>query len=282
MKKITSLFVMAMVAMTMSAQSTRTIYLDANIWQTSDVNPVFAVHVWNTGEDDAADYWFEAVEGTIYKAEIRDDAVSAIFLRKDPADAQVMDLIWGGEWNRSETTIPADQNEYRILSWGSGEGTGEHGEWMNYGDPIAPVADVIVKVKKPAEWPGMNIWAWGSSDAAFNALFPEGTWPGIAMEAIGDDWYQFTVKADAWFLFNNGTGDAQSQAAQAPSAACFNIGTGIDASGHFEVVDADCPDDTAVEEVAVKANASVKKIVNGQLVIMREGKAFNALGAEMK
>ena len=29
MKKITSLFVMAMVAMTMSAQGTRTIYLDA-------------------------------------------------------------------------------------------------------------------------------------------------------------------------------------------------------------------------------------------------------------
>ena len=264
----------------MSAQGTRTIYLDANIWETA--TPVYAVHVWNTGEDDAADYWFEAVEGTIYKAEIRDDATGAIFLRKDPNDAEVMTNIWGGEWNRSETTIPADKNEYRILSWGSGEGAGEHGEWMNYGDEIPPVADVVVKVKKPAEWLGMNIWAWGSSDPAFNALFPDGTWPGLAMEAIGDDWYQFTVKADAWFLVNNSVGDAQSQAAQAPSAACFNIGTGIDASGHFEIVDADCPDDTAVEEVAVKANASVKKIVNGQLVIMREGKAFNALGTEMK
>ena len=281
MKKITSLFVMAVAAMTMSAQGTRTIYLDANIWAGAGVDPVYAVHVWNTGEEDAADYWFEPVDGNIFKADIRDDATKAIFLRKDPAAENVGTDAFAGEWNRSETDIPADKDKYRILSWGSGEGTGEHGEWMNNGDVPAPAADVVIMVKKPAAWSSMKMWAWGSSDAEFMAQFSEG-WPGVDMVAIGDDWYKFTLKSDASFIVNGGD-DSVKTPDSAPLSAnsCFTISETPE-DGKYPLIAADCPDDTAIEEVAVKANASVKKVINGQLVIIREGKAFNALGAEMK
>ena len=74
MKKILFSILLTMasaMAMNVSA-GTRTIYLDATVW--SSDGPVFAVHVWNTGDADAADYTLTLVEGNIYKAEIRDDA----------------------------------------------------------------------------------------------------------------------------------------------------------------------------------------------------------------
>ena len=118
-------------AMNVSA-GTRTIYLDANMWNTDGA--IFAVHVWHTDDTDAADYTLTLVEGNIYKAEIRDDATSAIFLRRNPASTS--DNVWDDVWNRSETTIPSDKNQYTITAW-SAEGCTENclsiGEWSVYG-----------------------------------------------------------------------------------------------------------------------------------------------------
>jgi hypothetical protein len=41
-------------------------------------------------------------------------------------------------------------------------------------------------------------------------------------------------------------------------------------------------DDTAVENVEVENASAIKKIVNGQMVIEKDGKFFNLLGAEVK
>ena len=99
-------------AMNVSA-GTRTIYLDANMWNTDGA--IFAVHVWNAGDEDAADYTLTLVEGNVYQAEIRDDAKSAIFLRRNPESTS--DNVWDDVWNRSETTIPSDKNQYKITAW---------------------------------------------------------------------------------------------------------------------------------------------------------------------
>ena len=220
---------------------TRTIYLDANMWNKDGA--IFAVHVWNTGEADAADYTLTLVEGNVYQAEIRDDAKSAIFLRRNPASTS--DNVWDDVWNRSETTIPSDKDQYTIIAW-SAEGCTENchsiGEWSVYGvtpNP-EPIADVIVKVKKPADWDGLSIWAWDSKDATWMAQFT--AWPGVACTEIGNDWYQFTVKADAWFMFNDGqeSTSVQTAAANAPTATCYTISDEKNADGHHLLVDADC------------------------------------------
>ena len=224
---------------------TRTIYLDANMWNTDGA--IFAVHVWNASDADNknAGYQLTHVEGSIYTAEIRDDATNAIFVRKDPNAADATANVWNGEWNRSETTIPSDKNQYTITAW-SAEGCTENchsiGEWSVYGvtpEP-EPVADVIVKVKKPAGWDGLSIWAWGTQDAAWMAQFT--AWPGVACSPIGNDWYQFTVKADAWFMFNDGqvSTSVQTAAANAPTATCYTISEETNTDGHHLLVDADC------------------------------------------
>ena len=229
-------------AMNVSA-GTRTIYLDANMWNTDGA--IFAVHVWNTGDIDAQGYQLTHVEGSIYTAEIRDDATNAIFVRKDPNAEDATANVWNGEWNRSVTTIPSDKDQYTIIAW-SAEGCTENchsiGEWSVYGatpDP-EPIADVIVKVKKPAGWAGLSIWAWGTQDAAWMVQFD--AWPGVACAEIGNDWYQFTVKADAWFMFNDGQASTivQTAAANAPTATCYTISEETNTDGHHLLVDADC------------------------------------------
>ena len=223
---------------------TRTIYLDANIWNTGDA--IFAVHVWNASDADNknAGYQLTHVEGTIYTAEIRDDATNAIFVRKDPNAEDATANVWNGEWNRSVTTIPSDKDQYTITAWheNNDDSKPSVGEWSVYGvtpDP-EPIADVIVKVKKPAGWAGLSIWAWDSKDATWMAQFTE--WPGVACTEIGNDWYQFIVKADAWFMFNDGQGSTsvQTAAANAPTATCYTISDEKNAEGHYLLADADC------------------------------------------
>ncbi|MBO6306631.1 MAG: starch-binding protein [Paludibacteraceae bacterium] len=112
---------------------TRTIYLDAQKWGPSDA--VYGIHVW--GGEAAESYAFALVEGTIYKADIRDDATHAIFLRKDPNGIDA-ENFWAGEWNRSTTTLDTDKDLYIVTSysgWKSNEDQSqdeyEHGVWTN-------------------------------------------------------------------------------------------------------------------------------------------------------
>lgn len=271
MKKITFLLAVAFAAVTASA-GTRTIYLDANIWNVD--GPVFAAHVWNLGDEDAADYWLELVEGNIFKAEIRDDATSVIFLRIDPAQKDEGN-VWAGEWNRAQAGIPEDKNQFRINSWDD-----PWGFWMNNGDPIAPAQDVLVRVQKPEAWAGLNIWAWDSSDAEFMAKFT--AWPGVAMQSIGNGWFQFIVKDDAWFLVNNGDGSVQTQAAMVLEESCFTVGSTADGEGHFPLETFNCEDVHTDIMVIENAKTSSKVIRDGQLYIIRDGRMYNALGTETK
>ena len=132
MKKLISLLASVVLSFTAFA-GTRTIYLDAQKWGPSDA--VYGIHVW--GGEAAESYAFALVEGTIYKADIRDDATHAIFLRKDPNGIEA-ENFWAGEWNRSTTTLDADKDLYIVTSysgWKSNEDHSqdeyEHGVWTN-------------------------------------------------------------------------------------------------------------------------------------------------------
>ena len=121
-------------AMNVSA-GTRTIYLDANMWNTDGA--IFAVHVWNASDADNknAGYQLTHVGGSIYTAEIRDDATNAIFVRKDPNAENATANVWNGEWNRSVTTIPSDKDQYTITAWheNNDDSKPSVGEWSVYG-----------------------------------------------------------------------------------------------------------------------------------------------------
>lgn len=286
MKKFFLSFALLIGMVAINAQ-TRTIYLDATLWNVD--SPVYAVHVWNTGDEDAADAWFQPVEGQngIFVAEIREDAAHAIFCRKNPNDAEVMTNVWGGWWNRAYTDIPADKNLFTITAWEGGEGENQSlGSWSVYGEEPAAPADVIVKVLKPAAWNSIYLWGWGSADATFMAQFAQ--WPGVPAQDLGNGWFQVTVKEDAWFKFNSGPGEPllESTAAHCTAAHCFTISDqsqlGGQGQNEYILVDADCDDmPSAVENVTEEAKTA-KRIVNGQLIILHDGKTFNALGTELR
>ena len=394
MKKITFLVAsMLCTVATMMAQETRTIYLDANIWETGGA--IYAVHVWNTGDTDAADYSMTKVEGTIYKADIRSDATSAIFLRNNPDGTGTG--FWDNEWNRSQTGIPTDKDLYKITAWHENEADDKSpsaGEWSVYKasdnqggdtpDPeptkqivisfekpatwttvkahlwngsgksttwpgldmqdnnngwycvsvdddyttvifhdtedadnrratdnlsgagcykanttaatgggvgldkqatcaitecaaVAPpvVTDIVIKVQKPAGWADLNIWAWGSADATFMAQFT--AWPGVAMTKLGQNWYSFTVKSDATFMFNDGTN--KTQATTKDADACFTITNETEKDGEgndeYKLADTDCSNATALQNIASTSVTVQPTIVRDMLNISAEATIEN-------
>lgn len=288
MKKIT--FVMAMVfAMVLNLNAgTRTIYLDANIWEQADA--VFSAWAWADGVD-GTPYSLTKVEGSIYKAEINDALTSIIFLRNDPAKFDIA-KPWDAEWNRAQTGIPTDGNDmFRIVDWKEDPNcvqseTVPHcpskGVWTKFGTAVAPEADVVVKVQKPADWAGIAIWAWNSGDVDWMAQFT--AWPGVALTEIGNDWYQFTVKENAWFMFNDGQADTsvKTAAAQAKTATCYTVSTEKNTNGEYILEEADCENvNTAINQVIVDKKGAVKFMQNGQLFIQLDGKTYNALGTQM-
>ena len=264
----------------MNAQSTRTIYLDATLWAAEA--PVFMVHVWNEGDVDAADYTFEAVANTdnIYSADIRDDAAHAIFVRKDPNGN--LSVIWDDAWNRAYSNIPADKDLFTVTAWEGGDEQNPCvGVWSVYG--VTPeVNDAVIKVHKLDSWNSMSIWAWNSADATFMEQFV--TWPGVAMEDLGDGWYGFTVKVDADIIVNNGEGNEQSQAFNVSEDACLEVSTAKNDDGHYIINAVECPDKSSAIEAVVAGDSkkAVKCIQDGQIILIRDGKIYNALGTQIK
>lgn len=254
---------------------TRTIYLDVNVW--SSDNPIFAAWVWNTGDADAAGYHFTLVEGTIYKADIRDDATNIIFLRKDPAAEGATTGIWEGEWNRAQTGIPADQNLFTITAWEEPWGT-----WSTYGTGEVQEKDNYnLYVNNQTGWAAFHLYAWGDSEVF-------GTWPGmVATETVVKDGvtylvYPFTAAkgsavATYHLIFHNNIGEG----VEGDMRQLFDI---TEARDYYLTVKSDAvleENYTDVESVVAPQNEAKKVIRNGQMMIVRDGRVFNILGAEL-
>lgn len=191
---------------------------------------------------------------------------------------------WGAKTGDLLLSERGENDMYVITSasavWGD---PGCEGYWSVYGsEPIAPTyVTRHIFVDNQTGWAEFDLYAWGASE-----IF--GGWPGNTNPA--------TVTVDGVIYLDYVYEGAEGIPAEYHLIFHNNVGEGVEgdmrqlydvteARDYYLLVTADAVTEvqpTAVEEVAVKANASVKKIVNGQLVIMREGKAFNALGAEMK
>lgn len=274
MKKIT--FLMAMVfamVMNLNAQGTRTIYLDANIWATAD-NPVFAAWVWNTGDADAQGYHFTLVEGTIYKAEIRNDATQAIFVRKDPNAEGSTTGIWEGEWNRAQTGIPADKNMFRVTTWEE-----PWGVWMTYGETVE-YATYNLYVNNQTGWDVFDIYAYGNLEAF-------GGWPGATTaptevkDGVTYSVYEFQVEKAAPnlnLIIHNNVGEG----IEGDKRLYFTINEARDY--YLTVTDAAVTEgavEAAVDQVTVDKKSAVKFMQNGQLLITRGGEQYTLLGVKL-
>lgn len=274
MKKFT--FLMAMVfamVMNVSAQGTRTIYLDANIWATA--NPVFAAWVWNTGDADAQGYHFTLVEGTIYKAEIRDDATQAIFVRKDPNAEGSTTGVWEGEWNRAQTAIPADKNMFRMTTWED-----PWGVWMTYGESVEYATQKLY-VNNQTGWDVFDIYAYGNLEAF-------GGWPGATTaptevkNGVTYSVYEFQVEKAAPnlnLIIHNNVGEG----VDGDKRLFFTITEARDY--YLNVTNESVTEvaDTTTNVLSVQLNQSfVKFIQNGQIFIHRDGKTYNIMGVEVK
>ncbi len=273
MKKFT--FFMAMVfamLMNVSAQETRTIYLDANIWAVD--NPVFAAWVWNTGDADAQGYHFTLVEGSIYKAEIRSDATQVIFLRKDPNAEGSTTGIWEGEWNRAQAGIPADKNMFRVTTWEE-----PWGVWMTYGESVEYVTHKLY-VNNQTGWATFDIYAYGNLEAF-------GGWPGAttapseAKDGVTYSVYEFQVEKAAPnlnLIIHNNVGEG----IEGDKRLYFTINEARDY--YLTITDSAVTEGSvgsAVDQVIVDKQSAVKFMQNGQLFILMDGKIYNALGRQM-
>lgn len=261
-----------------NAAGTRTIYLAPSIWETED-HPVYAVHVWNQGDEDAADAWFTAVDGQagVYSAEIRDDAKYAIFCRKNPADAEVMTNVWGGWWNRSITEIPADKNMYTITAWEGGEGDNKSlGSWSTFGDPVQ-YTTYHIYVNNQTGWATFDVYAWGTYEAF-------GNWPGATTPATQNisgvlyNVYDFQV-ADGGtialhLIIHNNVGEN----VEGDVRHLFDISEARDY--YLTVTAAGVQEGTTAVENVKATEKAMKVMRNGQMFIIRDGKTFNALGVQ--
>ena len=100
--------------------------------------------------------------------------------------------------------------------------------------------------------------------------------------------YEFGVKKDGTWV-SNGAEFTRNSASHEVVAGSDNLTIAVDQTGDYtftwtydsNLLTVTYPTPTALDNTADEAKA-VKRIVNGQLVIEREGKLFNALGAEVK
>ena len=287
MKKITSLLFMVFAAMTMNA---KTIYcqMPYDWWWANDGEKTAAISLYAYGEGDPNAEWpgqlMSEVDALnhIWSIDIElGDYTSIIFARSSSDN---------DNWGAQTGDLPINEigeNDMYIITSASARWAGEEqvceGYWSVYGsEPIAPTyVTRHIFVDNQTGWAEFDLYAWGASE-----IF--GGWPGNTNPA--------TVTVDGVIYLDYVYEGAEGIPAEYHLIFHNNVGEGVEgdmrqlydvteARDYYLLVTADAVTEvqpTAVEEVAVKANASVKKIVNGQLVIMREGKAFNALGAEMK
>ena len=196
----------------------RTIYLDASAWAPTpeNIDPViFAVHVWSTAEEsgaDAADYWFTNVSGSLFKTYVRGDAAYAIFLRKDPANENVMTDVWAGAWNRAYSEIPQDNNRFKVTAWEGGDEQNPCiGEWNTYPSLLS----FNIYVNNLTGWETFDVFAWGTPGEVL------GSWPGKTVTAatqqeidgVTYNVYQYQLYEDVTpeinLIFHNNVGENQ-------------------------------------------------------------------------
>lgn len=276
MKKIYSLFV---ALMAVSALSAKTVYLQANDdWKS--FGAVFFVHSWGGAAD--ADAKLAAVEGEeyLFSAEIPDDNNNLLFVR---AQGESESIPWDSEnlWTQTaDLVIPEGKDCYYLVGW-------TDGKWLSHGD--SPAISIVGNFPGEGTWgPDAHPMTIAEDKASASVTF--------ALEAGS---YEMKVWLEGFYLSLNGEGETKYQINRDWNHA-DNVNKVNDGGRNFEFVADQTGNYTftwtfasqnlvvafpeipsAVENIEV-AGKSVKRIVDGQLIIIRDGKTFNVLGAEVK
>ena len=274
MRKIFSFFVAVMAVSSLSAKS---IYLHVNDdWKS--FGAVFFVHSWGGAAD--ADAKLALVEGEeyLFSAEIPDDNNNLVFVR---AQGESQSIPWDNIWTKTtDLEIPDGKDCYYLVGW-------MDGKWLSHGD--SPAISIVGNFAGDVTWGfGEHPMTIAADKASASVTF--------ALEA---GTYEMKVWLEGFYLSLNGEGDTKYQINRDWNHA-DNVNKVNNDGRNFEFV-ADQTGDytftwtfasqnlvvafpelpTAVETIQTEGK-SVKRIVNGELRIVREGKTFNALGAEVR
>ena len=275
MRKIFSFFVAVMAVSSLSAKS---IYLQVNDdWKS--YGAVFFVHSWGGAAD--ADVKLALVPGETYlfSADIPDDNNNLLFVR---AQGESESIPWGtgNLWNQTgNLVIPDGKDCYYLVGW-------TDGAWLSHGD--SPAISIVGNFEGNETWgSGAHPMTIAEDKASASVTF--------ALEAGS---YEMKVWLEGFYLSRNGEGETkyriQRSCDHADNVNLVNSGRNFefvaDQTGNYtftwtfasqNLVVAFPKIPTAVETIQTEGK-SVKRIVNGELRIIRDGKSFNALGAELK
>lgn len=274
MRKIFSFFVAVMAVSSLSAKS---IYLQVNDdWKS--YGAVFFVHSWGGAAD--ADAKLALVEGEeyLFSAEIPDDNNNLLFVR---AQGESESIPWGTDdlWTQTgDLVIPDGKDCYYLVGW-------TDGAWLSHGD--SPAISIVGNFAEGAWGPEAHPMTIAEDKASASATF--------ALEAGS---YEMKVWLEGFYLSLNGEGETLFQIRRdwdhADNVNIVNEGRNfeliVDQAGDYtftwtfasQNLAVSFPEIPSAVETIQTEGKSVKRIVNGELRILRDGKTFNALGAEVK
>ena len=276
MQKIFSFFVAVMAVSSLSAKS---IYLQVNDdWKS--FGAVFFVHSWGGAAD--ADAKLALVEGEeyLFSTEIPNDNNNLLFVR---AQGDSQSIPWDTEnlWTKtSDLVIPEGKDCYYLVGW-------TDGAWLSHGD--SPAISIVGNFKGDESWgSGAHPMTIAGDKASASVTF--------ALEAGA---YEMKVWLEGLYLSLNGEGETLYQIHRdwnhADNVNMVNSGRNFelvaDQAGDYtftwtfasQNIEVSFPEKipTPVENIQTDGK-TLKRIVNGELRIIRDGKSFNALGAEVK
>ena len=182
---------------------------------------------------------------------------------------------WNGDANQT-VDMTFTENTCIEITAGAGKAnyTAVDCEGDNPGtDPLPEPKDITVKATVPAEWTDqITAWVWHTEETGKEVIpTQEGEWYVVS---------EFCSAINV--IFKNGAGwngnTNQTVDMTFTENTCVEITAG-EGKATYTVVD--CPDTTDVENVTIEGNNN-KFILNGQLVILRDGIFYNAMGQEVK
>jgi hypothetical protein len=275
MRKILSLFVAVMAVSSLSA---KTIYLQANDdWKS--FGAVFFVHSWGGAAE--ADAKLVAVEGEeyLFSADIPDDNNNLLFVR---AQGECESIPWDTEnlWTKTgDLVIPDGKDCYYLVGW-------TDGAWLTHGE--RPAVSIVGNFAGDESWgSGAHPMTVAADNASASVTFAleAGTYEmkvwleGLYLSLNGEDETLFGIHRDWNHADNvNIVNDGRNFELVADQAGNYTF-TWTFASQNLEVAFPEVV--TAVENIQAEGKP-VKRIIDGQLIITRDGKTFNILGAEVK
>lgn len=274
MQKIYTLCAALMAVCSLSA---KTIYLQANDdWKS--FGAVFFVHSWGGAADADAKLALVAGEEYLFSAVIPDDNNNLLFVR---AQGDCQSIPWETEnlWTKTgDLVIPEGKDCYYLVGW-------TDGAWLTHGD--SPAVSIVGNFAEGA---------WGPE--AHPMTVAEGKATASVTFALTEGTYEMKVWLEGFYLSLNGEGETKYRIHRdwdhADNVNIVNEGRNFefvaDQTGDYtftwtfgsQNLVVTFPEKTSAVENIQISGKSVKRIVNGELRILRDGKTFNALGAEVK